>query len=107
MYETEGFGYEGMTSSCCESFDVNGHLCAATLTLALDAVYKTCTQTLHDVCTIQSSDNIMIEWNGSLTNIARFCLDVLHKRLQKACLLWEDVMVRPSCDGIISEGLRL
>ncbi|XP_057872769.2 diphthine--ammonia ligase isoform X3 [Cryptomeria japonica] len=88
--EIEGFSYVQMTSSCCESFDVCGHLCAATLTLASDAVYKICTQTLHDVCTIQSSDNI--EQNKSLTNIARFCMDVLHKRLQKACLFWEDVM---------------
>ncbi|KAH9329868.1 hypothetical protein KI387_001976, partial [Taxus chinensis] len=91
--DTGGFGHDQLASSCCESFDVCGRLCAATLTLTSDAVYKICTQTLDDLSPTQSKNSsIMVEQKKSLTNIAKFCLYVLHKRLQKACLFWEDVM---------------
>lgn len=77
--------------SCCDSFEVCGLICASTVTMTPDAIHEICNQTLDEVFPSCSSNINTIEQKGCLASIARYCIHVLNLKLQKACLLWEDV----------------
>jgi len=77
--------------SCCDSFEVCGLICASTITVTPDAIYEICNQTLNEVFPSCPSNINVIEQKECLASITRYCIHVLNRKLQKACLLWEDV----------------
>lgn len=78
--------------SCCDSFEVCGLICASTVTVTPDVICEICNQTLDEVFPSCPSNINVIEQKECLASVARYCIHALNRKLQKACLVWEDVL---------------